>query len=55
MSEIRVLYMIAELSRRIGARDLATRYFSMILEKQSSSVEPSLIEMAKERWQEMRT
>ena len=54
MSEIRVLYMIAELSRRIEARDIATRYFSKILEKQSSSIEPSLIEMAKERWQEMR-
>ena len=55
MSEIRILYLIAELSRRIGERDMATRYFSRVLEKQSSSIEPKLIEMAKERWQEMRS
>lgn len=55
MSEIRILYLIAELSRRIGEREYATRYFSMVLEKQSTSIEPILIEMAKERWQEMRS
>lgn len=55
MSEIRILYLIAELSRRMGALDFATRYFSKVLEKQSSSIEPKLIEMAKDRWQEMRS
>ncbi|QEY22543.1 DUF2225 domain-containing protein [Psychrobacillus sp. AK 1817] len=54
MSETRIIYMIAELSRRIGDRELATRYFSKVIEKQSTSIEPKLIEMAKERWQEMR-
>lgn len=54
MSEIRILYLIAELSRRIGDTELATRYFSKVIEKQSTSIEPQVIEMAKERWQEMR-
>ncbi|MFJ7971595.1 DUF2225 domain-containing protein [Psychrobacillus sp. NPDC096389] len=54
MSETRVLYLIAELSRRIGDTDYATRYFSKVIEKQSSSFEPKVVEMAKERWQEIR-
>jgi len=54
MSEIRILYLIAELSRRIGENEIATRYFSKVIEKQSKSIEPKVIEMAKERWQEMR-
>lgn len=54
MSEIRVTYLIAELSRRIGDIEFATRYFSKVIEKQSTSVEPKIIEMAKERWQEIR-
>ncbi|WP_391116661.1 MULTISPECIES: DUF2225 domain-containing protein [unclassified Psychrobacillus] len=54
MSETRVLYLIAELSRRIGDIEFATRYFSKVIEKQSTSIEPKIIEMAKERWQEIR-
>ncbi|MFF2755463.1 DUF2225 domain-containing protein [Psychrobacillus sp. NPDC058041] len=54
MSEIRVLYLIAELSRRIGDMEFATRYFSKVIEKQNTSIEPKIIEMAKERWQEIR-
>jgi uncharacterized protein (DUF2225 family) len=54
MSELRIIYMIAELSRRIGDREQATRFFSKAIEKQSSSTEPKLIEMAKDQWQLMR-
>lgn len=54
MSEIRMLYLIAELSRRIGDMEVATRYFSRVIEKQSTSIEPKIIEMAKDRWHEMR-
>ena len=54
MSELRIIYMIAELSRRLGDREQATRFFSKAIEKQSSTVEPKLIEMAKEQWQLMR-
>ncbi|QUG42514.1 DUF2225 domain-containing protein [Psychrobacillus sp. INOP01] len=55
MSESRMLYLIAELSRKIGDIEYATRYFSKVIEKQSTSVEPTITEMAKNRWQEIRT
>ncbi|WOV83432.1 DUF2225 domain-containing protein [Sporosarcina jeotgali] len=54
MSESRVLYMVAELSWRTGDREKAVQYFSKIIETQRTSTEPQLIEMAKERWQEIR-
>ncbi|GKV69989.1 hypothetical protein NCCP2716_24870 [Sporosarcina sp. NCCP-2716] len=54
MSEARVLYMVAELSYRIGDREKAIQYFSRIIESQRTSTEPQLIEMTKERWQEIR-
>ena len=54
MSETRMLYLIAELSRKIGDIEYATRYFSKVIEKQSTSIEPTIIEMAKDRWHEIR-
>ena len=54
MSESRMLYLIAELSRKIGDIENATRYFSKVIEKQKTSTEPSIIEMAKDRWYEIR-
>lgn len=54
MSEERVLYLIAELSRRLGDLEEATRYFSRVIEKQKTSVEPKVIEMAKEQWRVIR-
>ncbi|MEK4759001.1 DUF2225 domain-containing protein [Viridibacillus sp. FSL E2-0187] len=54
MSEVRVIYIIAELSRRLGEREEAIRYFSRVIEKQRTSNETKIIEMAKEQWQTMR-
>ncbi|WP_102694216.1 DUF2225 domain-containing protein [Rummeliibacillus pycnus] len=54
MSEVRVIYLIAELSRRIGDREQAIRYFSRVIEKQQSSNEAKIIELAKDQWQQMR-
>lgn len=54
MSETRVLYMIAELSHQIGDVEGATRNFSRVIESQRTSTEPHIIDMAKERWQEIR-
>ncbi len=54
MSESRMLYLIAELSRKIGDIEYATRYFSKVIEKQNSSLEPTIVEMAKDRWQDIR-
>lgn len=54
MSETRVTYIIAELSFRIGDRSEAVRNFSRVIENQRTSNEPHIIDMAKERWQEIR-
>ncbi|MFJ8236824.1 DUF2225 domain-containing protein [Ureibacillus sp. NPDC094379] len=54
MSATRVIYMIAELSRRIGDLETATRYFSKVIENQRIGGEAKLIEMAKDQWQFVR-
>ncbi|HWK23549.1 MAG TPA: DUF2225 domain-containing protein [Ureibacillus sp.] len=54
MTDTRVIYMIAELSRRTGDLDLATRYYSKIIENQRVGGEAKVIEMAKEQWQLVR-
>lgn len=54
MSETRVLYLTAELSHQIGDTEEATRNFSRVIESQRTSTDPQIIEMAKERWQEIR-
>ncbi|WP_262177527.1 DUF2225 domain-containing protein [Saccharococcus sp. Marseille-Q5394] len=54
MSETRVLYLMAELSHQIGDKEEAIRNFSKVIESQRISTDPQIIEMAKERWQEIR-
>lgn len=54
MSEIRVIYLIGELSYRIGDRDAAVRNFSRVIESQKNSTDPQVVELAKERWREIR-
>ncbi|WP_354958406.1 DUF2225 domain-containing protein [Bacillus sp. CECT 9360] len=54
VTEIRLLYLTGELSVRIGDMATATKYFSMVIEKQKQAVETKLVEMARERWQEIR-
>lgn len=54
VSELRLMYLIGELSRRVGQTQDAVRFFSRVIEKQRQSVEPQIVELAKERWQEMR-
>lgn len=54
MSGTRVVYMVAELSRRIGDEENAVRYFSKVIEGQRTGGEAKLVEMAKERWDEIR-
>lgn len=50
MSAVRIMYMIAELSRRIGDIENATRFFSRVIEKQSAGGEAKIVDMAKEQW-----
>ncbi len=54
MSAVRIMYVIGELSRRLGDKENATRYFSKVIESQRSGGEAKLVEMAKERWEEIR-
>lgn len=54
MSGVRIMYMIAELSRRLKDLENATRFFSKVIEKQSIGGEAKLIDMAKEQWQLVR-
>ncbi|KGR78155.1 DUF2225 domain-containing protein [Ureibacillus manganicus] len=54
MSSVRIMYMIAELSRRINDLENATRFFSKVIEKQSIGGEAKLIDMAKDQWQLVR-
>ncbi|KAF0821886.1 DUF2225 domain-containing protein [Cytobacillus firmus] len=54
ISETRIFYLIGELSRRTHQSEQAVKYFSKVIELQNRSTEPKLIEMARERWYEMR-
>ncbi|KGR82599.1 DUF2225 domain-containing protein [Lysinibacillus odysseyi] len=54
MSATRIMYMIAELSRRLDDMENATRFFSKVIESQRAGGEAKVVEMAKERWEEVR-
>lgn len=50
MTEIKVLYMIGELSRRVGQDDKAVLYFSKIFQHINSSAEQKMVKRAREQW-----
>ncbi|MDR0139925.1 DUF2225 domain-containing protein [Metabacillus idriensis] len=54
LTELKVLYLIGELSRRSNEEAQAALYFSKIIEKQKKTEEKVIVEMAKDRWREMR-
>lgn len=54
MSSVRIVYMIAELSRRLGDYENATRFFSRVIESQRVGGEAKLVSMAKEQWELVR-
>lgn len=55
MTSTRVIYMVGELSRRIGDFDMATRFFSKVIEQQHrGTAEIKLVDMAKEQWELVR-
>ena len=53
-SETKLLYLIGDVSRRVGLEGQATRYFSRVIEKQKETIEKGIVQMAKDRWSEMR-
>lgn len=54
VSEVRVLYLLGELSWRTGNIKEAGLNFSRVIEQQKNTTEIKIVEMAKERWQEIR-
>lgn len=54
MTEMKVLFLIGEISRRLDDTEMATKYFSKIIEQQRSSNDIAIIKKTKEIWQEMR-
>jgi uncharacterized protein (DUF2225 family) len=54
MSEVRILYLIGELNRRLNNTKEAILYFSKVIAKKNQTIEKGIIQMAHERWQEIR-
>ena len=54
LSEIKLMYIIGDLSKRTGSIGQATKYFSRVIEMQRKTSEKGIVEMAKNRWAEMR-
>lgn len=54
VSEVRLLYLIGELSRRSHQMEQAVRFFSKVIEQQNRTVESGIIDMARERWYDIR-
>lgn len=54
ISDVRILYLLGELARRIGNEETAVSYFSKVIESRKRTVETKLIEMAQDRWKEIR-
>jgi uncharacterized protein (DUF2225 family) len=51
MSEVRILYLIGELMRRVRQFDKAILYFSKALEFRNRTVETGILAMAHDQWQ----
>lgn len=54
VSEGKILYLIGEFSRRTGQFEQAVKFFSKVIEQQSRSGETGIVDMARERWYEIR-
>ncbi|HWJ77371.1 MAG TPA: DUF2225 domain-containing protein [Niallia sp.] len=54
ISELRVIYLIADLSKRTGKLEQATKYYSKVIERQNKTTETQIVKLAKEGWQSMR-
>ncbi|HWO98382.1 MAG TPA: DUF2225 domain-containing protein [Bacillus sp. (in: firmicutes)] len=54
MGTVRILYVIGELSRRIGDEKQAAFYLSKVIQNHSRDGDKKIVEMARERWYEIR-
>jgi uncharacterized protein (DUF2225 family) len=54
MTQIKLLYLIGDLYRRLGDDKQASVYLSKVIQQKSETIEKRMIEMAREAWQEIR-
>jgi len=54
MSELRLLYLVGELNRRLKNDKQAILYFSKVISKKRETIEKRIVKMAYERWQDIR-
>ena len=54
VSEARILYLAGDISKRIGNEKAAIKYFSLVFERQRNVRETSIIQMARDRFQEIK-
>jgi len=54
MSEVRLLYLIGELNRRLEKYDLAIQYFGKALAFRNTTIESGIIRLAQDQWQAAR-
>jgi uncharacterized protein (DUF2225 family) len=54
VTELKVLYLIGELSRRVNQTTQAIKYFSKVIEKHNKTTETNIIHLAKEGWHKIR-
>jgi uncharacterized protein len=50
MSEVKLLYLIGELSRRTGQYIQAASYFSRVFQLRKHTIEKRIVEMARDQW-----
>ncbi|AOH56946.1 hypothetical protein ABE28_021585 [Peribacillus muralis] len=53
-SEAKILYLAGDISKRIGDHKAAIKYFSLVFERQKNARETSIIQMARDRFQEIK-
>jgi uncharacterized protein (DUF2225 family) len=50
LTEMRVLYLIGELARRLELWEESVKYFSRVINHKNRAIETKLVEMAREQW-----
>ena len=54
MTELQLLFLLGELSRKLGLKEQAVKHFSTIAQHPDRHYEPSLVEKARDQWYLMR-
>ncbi len=54
MTELRLLYLLGELARRLKKEEEAGLYFTRVIQHKKRATEVKMVEMAREQWYVMR-